>query len=114
MHVQMASSARIRIRNDGREGAGEVRVVEHVFNRERRHFDRVLDRGGLRPVRSRPSVPRMTKYTGQESEAALAEIGRTRQGARREDGAVLARAILLDEKPRKQSRRMAQTACQRA
>jgi hypothetical protein len=67
MHVQMAFIARIRIRDNGREGAGEFRIVEHVLIRAHRHLDRLLDRPGLRPARSRPPVTRLAEYTGQES-----------------------------------------------
>jgi hypothetical protein len=56
MRVRMAFRARIRIRDNGRKGAGEVRVVERVSIREHGHLDRLLDRAGLRPVRSRPPV----------------------------------------------------------
>jgi hypothetical protein len=65
MHVRLAFSTRIRIRDNGREGAGEIRVVEHVSIREDGHLDCLLDRAGLRSARSRPAVPSRGGVRGQ-------------------------------------------------
>jgi hypothetical protein len=106
MHVQVALSVRNGIRDDGREGGGEVREVKDMSTHECKHLDRLPDRADLRTVRyPLPGHHLACRRTrDEENEAVLAAIGHTRRDEgyqlAEDDVAALARAVLRADKPR--------------